>query len=158
MTFLNTVATILQRRVALKLSLRIAPCNIALLTWWQKRSVHTYIHPAYNWNLGNMCILFPESVFIDWQIFLFMLMSFPVWRIDISPFARNPLWWRHSSALPFSVNIAPYRAITLKMSIKKLSIACSFGGIYLLKMSCGKRRKWYFWVLKFEKFPGGTCL
>ena len=31
-TFRNTVATNLQRRVALKLSLRIAPCNISLLT------------------------------------------------------------------------------------------------------------------------------
>lgn len=31
-TFRNTVATNLQLRVALKLSLRIAPCNIALLT------------------------------------------------------------------------------------------------------------------------------
>ena len=43
------------------------------------------------------------------------------------------------------------------MKIKQPAYYCIFLRIYLLKMSCGKRREWHFWAPKFEKFYGGPC-
>ena len=77
-----------------------------LLPLWRGRSVHirTYAR-AYSWNLENIYFSFPESIFIiklGWLINLshYMLVSLPVWRVDISPFACNLL--DSVAVLPFS--------------------------------------------------------
>ena len=83
--------------------------QIFCIFWWwgcfgfnctsrlQGRSVHirTYAR-AYSWNLENIYFSFPESIFIiksGWLINLshYMLVSLPVWREDIWPFACNLL-------------------------------------------------------------------
>ena len=76
------------------------------LTVIQGRSVHirTYAR-AYSWNLENIYFSFPESIFIiksGWLINLshYILVSLPVWRVDISPFACNLL--DSVTVVPFS--------------------------------------------------------
>ena len=72
----------------------------------QGRSVRirTYAR-AYSWNLENIYFSFPESIFITksgWLINLshYILVSLPVWRVDISPFACNLL--DSVTVVPFS--------------------------------------------------------
>jgi len=72
----------------------------------QGRSVHirTYAR-AYSWNLENIYFSFIESVFIiksGWLINLshYILVSLPVWRVDISPFVCNLL--DSVTVVPFS--------------------------------------------------------
>ena len=90
----------------------------------QGRSVHirTYAR-AYSWNLENIYFSFPESIFIiksGWLINLshYMLVSLPVWRVDIWPFACN--------LLVDSVTVVPFSRKHYTLPI----IAFSFVFIY----------------------------
>ena len=80
---------------------------------YQGRSVHTRTYAsAYGWNLENIYFSFPESIFIIKSRRLinlshYILVSLPVWGVDISPFACKPLD-SVTVVYLFPVNIAPY--------------------------------------------------
>ena len=82
----------------------------------QGRSVHirTYAH-AYSWNLENIYFIIKSGWLINLSHYI--LVSLPVWRVDISPFACNIL---------DSVTVVPFPCKHYTLEI----IAFSFVFIY----------------------------
>ena len=79
-------------------------------------------------------------------------MDLPVCRADFSPFA---------SKIIDGVSVLPFLPQTLHLTDntrdENETTNYCISHFPLLKMPCGKCRKWHFWAPKFEKFPGGAC-